>query len=197
MKLKAENPIRYLAGKEPLPVIAAYFEMAHLKQLYRQGWLRRGVPPERCESVAEHSFGVAMLALWLAPQVGATIDANKALRMALIHDFGEIYAGDFTPADGVAPEEKRRLEAEAVRTVFARLSDGQAYIDLWEEYETGASVEARFIRQIDRLEMGLQASIYRYAGMLGMDEFLASARQALTDPGLLALLNDLGAGDQQ
>lgn len=193
MKLKGENPIQFLQGKEPPPVIAAYFEMAHLKQLYRQGWLRRGVPPERCESVAEHSFAMAVLVLWLAPQMNAAIDVNKALRMALIHDFGEIYAGDFIPADGVDPEEKRRLEADGVRRVFARLPDGQAYIDLWEEFEAGVSAEARFIRQIDRLEMGLQAAVYRHAGMPAMDEFLASARQALTDPGLLDLLNSLQA----
>jgi len=192
MKLKGENPIRFLSDRHAPGVISAYFEMAHLKQLYRQGWLQRGVPPERCESVAEHSFGVAMLALWLAPLVEPAIDAEKALRMALIHDFGEIYAGDFTPADGVEPEEKHRLEAEGARTIFARLEDGPAYLALWDEYEAGETAEARFVRQIDRLEMGLQASIYRHAGMLGMDEFLASARQALTDPGLLELLNQLG-----
>jgi len=191
VKLKGENPIRFLQGKEPPRVIAAYFEMAHLKQLYSQGWLRRGVPPERCESVAEHSFAMAMLVLWLAPQVDAAIDVNKALRMALIHDFGEIYAGDFIPADGVDPEEKRRLEAGGVRRVFERLPGGQGYIDLWEEFEAGVSAEARFIRPIDRLEMGRQAAVYQHAGMPAMDEFLASARQALTDPGLLDLINSL------
>ena len=53
MKLKADNPIRFLEGRDAPGVVSACFEMAHLKRLYRQGWLRRGVPPERCESVAE------------------------------------------------------------------------------------------------------------------------------------------------
>ena len=122
-----------------MPVIAAYYEMAHLKQLYRQGWLRRGVPKDRCESVAEHSFSVAMLALWLADRVCAPLDVNKALRMALLHDFGEIYAGDFTPADLISEDEKSRLEEELVRQVLAKLPDGPAYIALWEEFEAGAA----------------------------------------------------------
>ncbi len=50
----------------PQPLIQAYFELNHLKQLYRQGWLRVGIPPERCESVAEHSLGVALLCLFIA-----------------------------------------------------------------------------------------------------------------------------------
>jgi putative hydrolase of HD superfamily len=187
MQLKAENPVRFLKDNAPA-VIAAYFEATHLKQLYRQGWLRRGVPPERCESVAEHTFGVALLALWLAPQIDPAMDAGRSLRMALIHDFGEVYAGDIIPADAISAAEKRRLESESIRTVFSRLPDGQAYMDLWEEYEAGVSAEARFVRQIDRLEMGLQAAVYRHAGMMGMDEFLASARQALSDPGLLELI---------
>ena len=34
--------------------------------LYRQGWLKRGIPPQACESVAEHTLGVAVLTWWLA-----------------------------------------------------------------------------------------------------------------------------------
>jgi putative hydrolase of HD superfamily len=191
MRLKGDAPLRLPEGPAALAAISAYFELAQLKRLYRQGWLRRGVPPEQCESVAEHTFGVAMLALWLAPQVDAAIDVDRAVRMALVHDFGEVYAGDIIPADAVLPAEKQRLEAESVHTVFARLPGGQAYIDLWQEYEAGQTREARFVRQIDRLEMGLQAAVYRQAGMLNLDEFFASARQALTDPGLLELLQAL------
>lgn len=56
----------------PLPfntaLVQAYRHANQLKRLYRQGWLQHGVPPERCESVAAHTFGVALLALWIAPQ---------------------------------------------------------------------------------------------------------------------------------
>jgi putative hydrolase of HD superfamily len=191
VELKAENPIDFLKDKSAPPVVAAYFELCHLKQLYRQGWLRRGVPRERCESVAEHSFGVAVLALWLVNSVETPLDACKVAQMALLHDFGEVYAGDIIPADAVSAEEKNRLEAEAVRQIFLRLPEGQAYLSIWEEFEAGQTPEARFVRQIDRLEMSLQASVYRQQGMLGMEEFFETTRRALSDPALLALLEEI------
>jgi putative hydrolase of HD superfamily len=52
MEIKAENPVGLLQNKEHTLLITAYFELCHLKQLYRQGWLLRGVPRERCESIA-------------------------------------------------------------------------------------------------------------------------------------------------
>ena len=196
MEIKAENPVGLLQDREHTPLITAYFELCHLKQLYRQGWLRGGVPRERCESVAEHSFGVAMLAFWLA-QARPELDAAKVLRMALLHDLGEVYAGDITPGDGVNEGEKHRREAEGVRTILSRLPDGQGDIQLWDEFEAGVSPEARFVRQIDRLEMGLQAAVYQRQGLIAGDEFFESARQALIDPDLSMLLAEIQSSAQQ
>lgn len=192
MKVKAENPIRFLDSEEAPPTIAAYYEICHLKQLYRQGWLRRGVPAERCESVADHSFAMILLTLWLAPTVkNPPLDVDKAVNIAILHEIGEVYAGDIIPADEISPEEKHRLEEESVRTVFARLPQGAEYHALWEEYEAGATPEARFVRQVDRLEMAMQASVYHRQGMPGMEEFFTSTRAVLSDPGLLELWEKL------
>lgn len=190
MKSKAENPIGLLKERENTPLVAAYFELCHLKQIYRQGWLRRGVPRQRCESIAEHSFGVAVLALWLA-QSQPELEVNKVVRMALLHDLGEVYAGDIIPGDGVSEEEKHQREAEAVRQILSRLPDGLEHIKLWVEYEAGVSAEARFVRQIDRLEMGLQAAVYQRQGLIDGNEFFISARQALSDPRLAAFLDEI------
>src|SRR5262245_37432937 len=133
MKVKASLPLEWLEGKQVLPLIEAYFEFSHLKQLYRQGWLRRGVPLERCESVAEHSFGVALLAMFLAEAYFPELEAGKVIRLALLHDFGEIYAGDITPFDGVSRAEKVRQEYEGVTQVLAKLPQGERYLALWEE----------------------------------------------------------------
>lgn len=190
METKAENPVGLLGDQEQTPLISAYFELCHLKQLYRQGWLRRGVPPERCESVAEHSFAVAWLVMWLA-QSRPELDANKALRMALLHDLGEVYAGDIIPGDGVSEAQKHRCEAEAVQRILSRLADAQGLIALWDEFEAGVSPEARFVRQLDRLEMGLQAAVYQRQGLIESDEFFASARLALKDDRLAALLEEV------
>lgn len=191
MQTKAENPITTIQA-DSLPVFAqVYFELNHLKQLYRQGWLHRGVPLERCESVAEHSFGVAVLALWLAETFAPKLDIGKVIRMALLHDFGEIYAGDIIPSDPVTTEQKAQLEVQSVTEVLGKLPQGERYLKLWQEFEAGASPEAQFVRQIDRLEMGMQASVYRSQGMGNMQEFILSARQALIDQPLIDLLDQV------
>jgi putative hydrolase of HD superfamily len=191
MKTKAPLPLERLPGKQVLPLIEAYFEFNHLKQLYRQGWLLRGVPPERCESVAEHTFGVALLAMLLAETHFPELDAGKVLRLALLHDFGEIYAGDITPFDGIDRVEKVRREQAGVTQVLAKLPQGERYLALWEEYEGQNSPEARFVRQIDRLEMALQASVYERQGLGDLSEFFDYVRSFLSEPELQAILREL------
>lgn len=193
MERKGEPPINLLHGKDTPALINAYFEFNHLKQLYRQGWLRRGISKARCESVAEHTCGVAVLAWLLAEAYRPELDLSLTLRLALIHDFGEIYAGDFTPADPVSPEDKHALELASVRQVFEKLPGGEAYVQLWEMYEAGATPEARFVKQLDRLEMALQAGVYEEQGRLDLHEFLDTAGQALSEPELIALLDALRA----
>lgn len=191
MDVKSENPVIYLDDKDVNPIIRAYFEFNHLKQLYRQGWLKRGIPRERCESVAEHSLGVALLALWLAEAHFPDLDHGRLMRMALVHDFGEIYAGDLVPGDRISAGQKYRLEYESVQRVFAALPGGETYIELWLEYEAGETPEAQLVRQVDRLEMAMQASIYLRQGFKRMDEFFTTAGRALSHPELQNLLNEL------
>ncbi|MBN1580820.1 MAG: HD domain-containing protein [Anaerolineae bacterium] len=192
MRTKGNHPLEHVQTQDLPVMVRVYFEFSQLKQLYRQGWLRRGVPPDRCESVAEHSFGVAVLALFLADAYRPDLDRDKLLRIALLHDFGEIYAGDLVPADAIDPAEKHRREAQSITRVFAKLANGPAYVAAWQEYETGESAEARLIRQIDRLEMALQASVYEHQGLVDPSEFFASAEQALSDaPELLDLVEQL------
>lgn len=176
-------------GSEALAPLSAYYQAAELKRLYRQGWLKRGVSEGGCESVADHSFGTALLALFLAgrpPYEG--IDRDKALRLALVHELGEVYAGDITPVDGVSAEEKAILERDSIRRVLDGLRGGEEYLALWEEFEAGVSPEARFVRELDRLEMGLQAAAYRAEGNERMGEFFESARRSVSSPGLRAML---------
>ena len=66
METKRAQAIRKLDGKDALPIVRVFFEFDHLKSLYRQGWLRAGIPKVHCETVAEHSLGVALLAAVLA-----------------------------------------------------------------------------------------------------------------------------------
>jgi len=191
MKTKALIPHSLLSNKEVSAIVEAYFEFNHLKQLYRQGWLQRGVPEQHCESVAEHSFCVTLLALFLADAYFPELNLQKVICMALLHDLGEIHAGDFTPLHKVEPLEKQHLERQSVQQVLSKLPSSSTYLALWEEYEAGISPEAQFVRQIDRLEMGLQASVYSHQGLVDPKSFFASAEKAITDPNLLNILKEL------
>jgi putative hydrolase of HD superfamily len=191
MQTKAALPKDLIAGREMSPLISAFFEFTHLKQLYRQGWLKQGVPPERCESVAEHSLGVAILALWFSQDSFPELDVTKVLCMALLHDFGEIYTGDLIPSDAVSADEKHRREKQSVQTVLGKLPQGECYLAIWEEFEQGDTPEARFIRQIDRLEMGFQASIYGLQGLIDPREFFHTTEQALSDTRLKVIFAEL------
>jgi putative hydrolases of HD superfamily len=193
MQTKASNAIAHLQGKKALPIVEAYFEFHQLKQLYRQGWLKRGISPARCESVAEHSFGAAVLAMFLVEAYFPRLDPGKVVRMALLHDFGEIYAGDFTPSDGISAEEKNRLEAQSVRQVLAKLPNGAEYIALWEEYEQQETPEAQFVAQIDRLEMVLQASVYEHEKLTDLSEFFTATEPVLSHPQFQTILHQLQA----
>lgn len=193
MRTKASPPISHLSGKAALPLIEAYFEFNHLKQLYRQGWLRVGIPPERCESVAEHSLGVALLCLFIADSWFPEADASKIVRIALLHDLGEARVGDITPHDGVNPTQKHALERQAVAQILGKLPRGAEYLALWEEYEQGASFEAKLVRQVDRLEMSLQACVYEHQGFGDLSQFFASAEKVMESPQLRVVLTELQA----
>jgi putative hydrolases of HD superfamily len=175
------------------PLLQAYYELNQLKLLFRQGWLRRSIPEARCESVAEHVFSMALLGWWLNDQFSLGLELNQVLCMILAHELGEIYAGDIIPADQVAPEEKKRREREGLHKVVDKLASGKDILTIWEEYEAGQTAVAQFVRQIDRLEMALQASVYEAEGFSNMDEFFRSADLALKDPALRAVFDALTA----
>lgn len=115
----------------------------------------------------------------------------RVVRMALLHDLGEARAGDFTPHHAIARDQKHALERQALVDVLGRLPRGAEYVALWEEYEAGTTFEARLVRQLDRLEMGLQACVYEHSHAGSLEEFFVSVRPVVETPELQALLAEL------
>jgi len=164
-------------------------EVVRLKELPRTGWLRRSV--DGPESVAGHSWGVAWLVLALLPD---ELDRERALAYAVLHDLPEVRVGDITPHDPIAREEKVRREREAMHGLAGASQRGAALAALWEAYEAGADAEARFVRQLDRLDMALQAVRYAErepARAADLAEFVASAARVVEHPALRPLLTEL------
>jgi putative hydrolase of HD superfamily len=141
-----------------------------LKLLPRTGWLQRGIRDP--ESIAEHSFGVAVLALLVGDTI-PNIDRGRLLAIALLHDLAEALIGDL-PATArrlFGAEAKYAAERGAMEELLADLPQAASYLDLWDEYVQGASAEARLVKALDRLEMLSQALAYEQAGSRALSEF--------------------------
>lgn len=122
-------------------------EIDKLKSIYRRTYLVDG---ERRENSAEHSWHLAMLAMVLAEHANEPLDVAKVIRMVLIHDIVEIDAGD-TYIYGDQGDKAAR-EGLAADRIFGLLPPDQEadFRGLWEEFESGATAEARFASALDR-----------------------------------------------
>ncbi len=191
MITKNNNPFELLAGKNLDPIIEIYFQINHLKHLLRQGWLMRGIAEDKCESVGDHSFAVALLGMLIAKKYFPELDAEKLVKMSLIHELGEIEDGDATPVDGVSKEKRHANEKAGIEKIFINFPEGKEYLDLWEEFEENKSEEAKLVKQIDQLEKAMQAAVYAKQYGKDLDEFVESARARIEDKKLLGLLDNL------
>ena len=151
-------------------------EMLELKQLSRTGWVRSGV--ENPESVAAHSWGMAVLALRLAPK---ELNLERVLSLCLVHDLPEVRIGDLTPYDDTS--NKAELEHKVMSDMAPQ------WLSLFEEYEAGETAEAKFVKQIDKLDMGLQAIMYQTKQDIALEEFITSAKSKITNKNLLRFLD--------
>lgn len=167
------------------PAVAALIEAVGLKALPRTGWLRHGLP---AESVAGHTWGVSWLVLALLPD---DLDRGRALAYAVLHDLPEVRTGDLTPHDGVSKHDKAAAEDAALADLLAPLPRGGPLLATWRAYEAQADPEARFVRQLDRLDMAIQAVAYAERHGADLEEFLTSAARVIRHPGLTPILDAL------
>ncbi len=146
-------------------------EANELKSIPRMGWTVRGV--RNGESVAEHSYAVALIALMMAERMSVAIDRGKLLAIALLHDLPEYMLGDIhAPATRMLGEDvKEAAEERILRRLFEGLEDGDRLVRLWKEFADRSSVEGRLIRAIDKLEMFTQAYRYEREGNRMLERF--------------------------
>lgn len=106
----------------------------------------------RYENSAEHSWQIALFAASLASYAAAPIDINRVILMLLVHDIGEIDAGDTMVFVEGGWEERKAAELAAVTRIFGLLPEGRgtAFLALWREFEDGTTAESRFAHAVDR-----------------------------------------------
>ncbi len=132
-----------------------------LKLVPRSGWVQRGV--KHAESVAEHSYRVALVAMLLCDLQKCS--AEKVLKMALLHDLQEALVGDITKKSANY-NEKKAVERRAIEKILHSLPGklGKEYLKLWKEYADQKTKEARLVKQADKLELLLQVREYEKLG---------------------------------
>ena len=162
-------------------MISVLLELQRLKRLDRAGWVLRGQSPG-AESVAAHSYGVALASMLLADEVrarGVEVDAERVLRLALLHDLAEVRTGDLprTAARYYGAEARARAERAAFGDIVSELGARRSaeYDALHEEYEDRASLEARLVKAADIIDLLAQALTFERAGVRGLDEFWEGA----------------------
>jgi len=162
-------------------LIAFFKKSFALKKLKRRGWMQAGI--QNPESVADHTFGLSLLTLILVDHQYEHINLEKALSLAIIHDLGEYMTGDITPHDGVNSTDKQHMESKAIRSLSSIINTDKLNV-LWQEYEENITAESKLVRELDTIEMLIQASIYHDAGSNNLDEFFEYAEGKIaTEPG--------------
>jgi putative hydrolase of HD superfamily len=149
-----------LSGAEPEHLLEFLQYVYTLKEIRRRGWMKKGI--QRVESVADHSFNLALLSMVMADLRGLNVE--RSVGMALLHDLCESIIGDLTPKDRAKLGIEKSVEEEhkATERILSFLPPAltKKYFELWEEYKTESTAEAKLVKELDRFERAMQAVRY-------------------------------------
>lgn len=124
-----------------------------MKNHTRTAWGSSG----RNESVAEHSWRLALLAMVIAPHL-EDVDSGRLVELCLVHDLGETFEGDVSAPDQVESDHKSDTEQAVVIELSGLLlaEDGIRLRELWHEYDGAKTPEALAAKALDKLETIIQ-----------------------------------------
>lgn len=124
-------------------------EIDKMKSVFRQSLLSDG---SRHENDAEHSWHLCMYAVVLEQYANPGTDMLRVLKMVLVHDLVEIYAGDTYLYDAEGNKTKAEREKQAADKLYAMCEKGSELRRLWEEFDASETQEAKFANCLDRLQ---------------------------------------------
>ena len=169
-----------------------FFYLAlELKKVPRKGWKSK-VSIEHPESVADHSYGTAIMAMVLSDL--QKLDTQKILKMALLHDLAESITGDFIPEE-ISKETKNIAERDAMKEILSKLpvNIAEEYDKIWQEYLQSDTKESILLHDIDKMEMAIQSAKYSLEGFSNekLSVFIDSAKKEIKSKELLEMLDTL------
>jgi putative hydrolase of HD superfamily len=155
---------------------------------------------KRQESVAEHSWQMAMMALMSYPYLSKPVDITRVLKMIIVHDLAEAEVGDVSYLDQLATpslkEIKMQHEMEVMEKVKLMLPSpiSEEIYALWYEYEERITDEARFVKALDDLEVQVQHNLASFDTWEEKEfdlTFTKIDRNCGHDPFLMTLANSI------
>lgn len=193
-----------------------FTQAGRLKGMPRRGWVINGISEP--ESIAEHTFRATLMA-WILGARKKNLNIERVIKMALIHDLCEIYAGDATPYDRIldkSPRKRKEImktwprfstqeKIKFIKNKYKKEKKGLEKLisglpgnlkneikNLWLDYEGGLTPEGRFFRQTDRIENLLQALEYWEVHKKPPQKpWWLWAREFFDDPLLLECMEDM------
>lgn len=129
-----------------------------LKEELRHSWL----PAGRRESVAEHTWSVALMAMAIEPHLSTEVNMEHLLKMIITHDLVEAHAKDIPLFYTMDNEEARALKLQNEMRAIEQIRDliggesGKAFYNIWLEFERKATYEAKVATALDKLEAQIQ-----------------------------------------
>lgn len=196
-----------------------FINIGQLRKLPRRGDVLIGAKDPA--SITDHLFRVAVMSWILGREKKANLNLRKVLTMALAHDLFEFHVGDMSPYDydSLLPKnknkwpelfdkwprfsksEKRKMtagkhkrEEKGINKLIKDLPKdlGKEVKDAWVEYEGGLTKEARFVKQINRLETLLQALEHgREMKAHVYNSWWIGTKERIDDPILLKFMDQL------
>ncbi len=166
-------------------VIEYYVLCNKLKKVIRTGWEDWNISSERIESVAEHIYGVMMLAIAMYSEYEYNLDIKKVLYMLSVHELEEIIIGDLTMFQ-ISREEKKKMGHEAITKILSKLKKKDEIMNLILEFDERKTEEAKFAYMCDKLECDLQARLYDLDGYADLTN---ENNLILNDPKVHSLLD--------
>ena len=144
-------------------IMSFYALCSKLKDTIRKGPLTWNANRKRIESVAEHIYGVQMLAISIYYQFGYKLDLNKVIYMLAIHELEEIEIGDLAFYE-TTKEDKLEKGKKATDLILKDLVGKEEISKLLDEYNERKTNEAIFAYHCDKLECDVQMKLYDQEG---------------------------------